>query len=109
MGVDGLILFLQQSNVQALRSIGCEDRWIRKKLEDGILSLIDKCYSKSISTKIWQHAHTLKQMRFLQGASYFDVNELSINGYSSDPRFISEERFLECEGTLEESRVFIRR
>jgi hypothetical protein len=139
MGADGLILFLKKSNIQALRSIGCEDRWIRKKLEDGeyfrlgvfyrldkcvpatwdgILSLIDKCYSKSISTKIYQHADTLKRMSFdeieararlsyLQGASYFDIDELSINGYSTDPRFMSEERFEECEGTLEESRGFL--
>ena len=35
MGGDGLILFLKQSNIEALRSIGFEDRWIRKKLEDG--------------------------------------------------------------------------
>lgn len=31
---------------------------------DGILSLIDKCYSKSISTKIYQHVNTLKRMSF---------------------------------------------
>ncbi|UJR34677.1 hypothetical protein I4U23_027454 [Adineta vaga] len=76
MGGDGLNLFLKHSNAQALRSIGCEDRWIRKRLEagryfrlgifyrsdqcvpatwDGILSLIDKYYPKSISTKICQH------------------------------------------------------
>ncbi len=76
MSADGLIIFRKKSNIQALRSIGCEDRWIRKKLEDGehfrlgifyrsdkcvqatwdgILSLIDKCYSKSISTKIYQY------------------------------------------------------
>jgi hypothetical protein len=139
MGADGLILFLKQSNIQALRSIGFEDRWIRKKLEDGehlrlgifnrsekcvpatwdgILSLIDKHYPKSISSKIWQHADALKRLSFdeiedrarlsyLEGASYFDVNELAINGCSTDPRFMSEERFLECEGTLEESRGFL--
>jgi hypothetical protein len=35
MGGDGLILFLKQSNIQALRSLGGEDRWIRKRLEIG--------------------------------------------------------------------------
>ena len=139
MGGDGLILFLKQSNIQALRSLGAEDRWIRKRLEmgrrfrlgvfyrsdqcvpgtwDGILSLIDNYYPKAISTKIWWHADALKRMSFdeidararlsyLQGASYFDVSELSVNGYPSDPRFMSEERFLECEGTLEECRGFL--
>ncbi len=59
------------------RSIGCEDRWIRKRLEagrhfrldvfyrtdqcipatwDGVLPLIDKYHSKSISAKICQHS-----------------------------------------------------
>jgi hypothetical protein len=139
MGADGLIVFLKQSNIQALRSIGCEDRWIRKKLEDGehfrlgvfyrsnqcvpatwngILSLIDNYYPKSISMKIWRHVDALKSMSFdeietrarlsyLQGSSYFDMDELAINGYSTDPRFMSEERFLECEGTLEECRGFL--
>jgi hypothetical protein len=61
--------------------------------------------------KIWRHVDALKRMSFdeidaraqlsyLQGASYFDINELFVNGYSSDPRFMSEVRFLECEGTL---------
>ncbi len=31
IGDDGLTLFLTQSNIQALCSIGLEDRWIRKK------------------------------------------------------------------------------
>ena len=139
MGGDGLILFLKQSNIHAIRSIGFEDRWIRKKLEDGehlrlgifyrsdqcvpatwdgILSLVDKHYPKSISSKILQYENALKTMSFdeiedrarlsyLQGASYFDFDELSINGYSTDPRFMSEERFVACEGTLEESRGFL--
>jgi hypothetical protein len=139
MGGDGLNLFLKQSHIQALRSLGGEDRWIRKRLEigrrfrlgvfyrsdqcvpatwDGILSLIDKHFSKSISIKICQHADALKSMSFdeieararlsyLQGASYFDVNELPVNGFATDPRFMTEERFLECEGTLEESRGFL--
>jgi hypothetical protein len=42
-----------------------------------------------------------------QGASYSDIDELSINGYSTNSRFMSEERFLECKGTLEESRGFL--
>jgi hypothetical protein len=139
MGDDGLILFLKQSNIQALRSIGCEDRWIRKKLEDGerfrlgvfyrsdklvpttwdgVLSLIDKYYPKSISIKIGRHADALKRISFdeieacarlshLQGASYFDINELVVNGYSTDTRFMSEERFLECQGTLGECCGFL--
>jgi hypothetical protein len=139
MGGDGLNLFLKQSNVRALRSIGCEDRWIRKRLElgrrfrlgvfyrsdqcipatwDGILSLIEKYYSKSISTKICQHADAFKSMSFdeieararlsyLQGVSYFDVSELLVNGFANDPRFMTEERFMACEGTLEESRGFL--
>jgi hypothetical protein len=139
MGGDGLIMFLKQSNVQALRSLGLEDRSIRKRLEigrrfrlgvfyrseqcvpatwDGILSLIDNYYPKPISIKIWRHADALKSMNFdeieararlsfLQGASYFDISELAINGYPIDPRFMSEERFLECEGTLEECRGFL--
>jgi hypothetical protein len=139
MGGDGLKLFLKQSNIQVLRSIGGEDRWIRKRLEigrrfrlgifyksdqcvpatwDGILSLIDKHYSKSISTKICQHADALKSMSFdeiedrarlsfLEGASYFDVNELPVNGIFNDSRFMTEERFSECQGTLEESRGFL--
>ncbi|CAF3800376.1 unnamed protein product [Rotaria sp. Silwood1] len=139
MGDDGLSLFLVQSNLEALRSIGCEDKWIRRKLEngeyfqlgifyrspecllatwDGVLSLIDIYYPKSISAKIRRHEKALKQMSFdeieararlsyLHGATYFDINELAVNGNSADPRFMSEERFLECEGTLEESRGFL--
>lgn len=139
MGDDGLILFLTQSNVEALHSIGCEDRWIRKKLEDGeyfrlgifqrseecfpatwngIFSLIDRHYSENISSKIRRHAQALKQMShdeieararisYLGGCSYFDINEMGIDGHSTDPRFMSEERFSECEGTLEECRGFL--
>jgi hypothetical protein len=139
MGGDGLNLFLKQSNIQALRSIGLEDRWIRKRLElgrffrlavfyrsdqcvlatwDGMLSLIDKHYPKSISTKLYQHADAFKSMSFdeieararssyLQGASYFDVNELPVHGFANDPRLMTEERFMACEGTLEESRGFL--
>jgi hypothetical protein len=139
MGGDGLNLFLKQSNIQALRSLGGEDRWIRKRLEigrrfclgvfyrsdqcvpatwDGILSLIDNYYPNSISMKIRRHIDTLKRMSFdeidararlsyLHGASYFDINELAVNGYSADPRFMSEEKFLECEGTLEECHGFL--
>ncbi len=139
MGGDGLMLFLTQSNVQALRSIGCEDYWIRRKLEngdhfrlgifygseqcvlatwDGVLSLLDSHYSNNISSKIQRHTDALKKMSFdeieararlsyLAGASYFDVDEVAVNGYSTDPRFMSEERFSECEGTLEESRGFL--
>jgi hypothetical protein len=134
MGGDGLILFLKQSNIQALRSIGLDDQWIRKKLEDGqhfrlgvfynsdqcvpttwdgVFSLIDNYYPKSISMKIWRHRDALKRMSFdeiqararlsyLHGAFYFEINQLP-----DDPRFMSEERFLECEGTLEESRGFL--
>lgn len=58
---------------------------------DGVLSLVDSHYSKSISMKICQHRDAFKQMSFdeietrarlsyLQGASYFDVDILSING-----------------------------
>jgi hypothetical protein len=139
MGGGGLNLFLKQSHIQALRSLGSEDRWIRKRLEigrrfrlgvfyrsdecvpatwDGILSLINNYYPKSISIKIWRHADALKRMSFdeiearaqlsyLQGTSYYDINELAVNGYSADPRFMSEKRFLECEGTLEECRGFL--
>lgn len=139
MGGDGLSLFLKQSNVQALRSLGFEDRWIRKRLEmgrhfrlgvfyksdqcilatwDGILSQIDKCFPKSISTKICQHADALKSMSFaeiedrarlsyLQEASYYDVSQLPVNGFVNDPRYMTEERFMACEGTLEESRGFL--
>lgn len=139
MGGDGLALFLKHSNLEALRSIGCEDRWIRKKLEDGeyfrlgifyrsdkcvpatwdgVLSLVDSSYPSPISVKIRQQEDMLKQMSFdeieaharlsyLRGASYFDVNESAIGGHSTDPRFMSEERFLKCEGTLEESRGFL--
>lgn len=139
MGDDGLSLFLERSNLDALRSIGCEDRWIRKKLENGerfrlgvfykspqcivttwpeILSLIDNCYPKAISIKIRRHEDALKQLTFddieerarlsyLRGASYFDINEAAVKGNSTDPRFMSEERFLECEGTLEEARGFL--
>ncbi len=85
MRSDGLILFLKQSNIQAFRSIGFEDRWMRKKLEkgerfrlgvfynsdqcvpttwDGVLSLVDNYYPKSISMKIWRHADALKRMSF---------------------------------------------
>jgi hypothetical protein len=139
MSGDGLNLFLKQSNIQALRSIGFEDRWIRKKLEDGdffrlgvfyrsdksvlatwdrVLSLIDNYYPKPIAVKIWRHAEALKRMTFdeiegrarlsyLHGGSYFDIDELAVSGYSDDSRFMSEERFLVCEGTLEESRGFL--
>ena len=139
MGADGLSRFLTQSNLDALRSLGCEDRWIRRKLEngeqfqlgvfyrsdrciaatwDGIFSLVDAHYSDNISAKIRRHSQALKstnyddieeraRLSFLNGASYFDVNEASVHGYSSDPRFMSEERFTECEGTLEESRGFL--
>ncbi|CAF1410371.1 unnamed protein product [Adineta ricciae] len=139
MGGDGLNLFLKQSNIQALRSIGFEDRWIRRKLEagrrfrlgifyrsdqrvlatwDGILSLIDQHFPKPISTKICQHADAFKSMTFdeietrarstyLKGASYFDVDQMCGNGIATEPRLMTEERFLACEGTLEESRGFL--
>ena len=139
IGGDGLDLFLKQSNVEALRAIGCEDRLIRKRLEegrhyrlgvfyrsehcipatwDGVLALIDKYYSKSISTKICQHADAFKSMTFneiearakssyLKGKCYFDVNEMCVNGVATDPCYMTEERFLACEGTLEESRGFL--
>ncbi|CAF1004646.1 unnamed protein product [Rotaria magnacalcarata] len=139
MGGDGLSVFLEKSNLDALRSLGTEDKWIRKKLEDGehfrlgvfymstdcvsatwegVLSLIDKHYPKSISIKIHRHADSLKQMSFdeieararlsfLRGASYFDINESAVGGYSADDRFMTEERFLQCDGTLEESRGFL--
>ena len=139
MGADGLSRFLTQSNLDALRSLGCEDRWIRRKLEngeefrlgifyrsdqciaatwDGIFSLIDGHYSENISAKIRWHSQALKstsyddieeraRLSYLNGLTYFDVNEASVHGYSSDPRFMSEERFAECEGTLEESRGFL--
>ncbi len=139
MGGDGLNLFLKQSNIQALRSIGLGDRQIRKRLElgrcfrlgvfyrsdqcvpatwYGILSLIEKYYPKSISTKICQHADAFKSMTFdeieararlsyLQGASYSDVNALPVYGIFNDPRCMTEERFMACEGTLEESRGFL--
>jgi hypothetical protein len=68
--------------------------------------------------KIFQYRDAFKQMSFdeietgtrlsyLQGASYFDVDNLSINGCSTDPRFMSEERLLESEETLEECRGFL--
>lgn len=139
MGEDGLSLFLMRSNLEALRSLGCEDRWIRKKLENGehfrlgifhrsdkcvpatwdnVFKLIESDYSETISGKIRKHIQALKtksydeieeqaRLSYLAGASYFDVNELSVHGYSTDPRFMSEERFSECEGTLEESRGFL--
>lgn len=139
MGDDGLVLFLTQSNLDALRSIGCEDRWIRKKLEDGehfrlgifhkskecvpatwdgLFSLVDRHYSENISSKIRRYAQELKQtsydeieararISYLGGCSYFEVNEMGIDGNSTDPRFMSEERFSECEGTLEECRGFL--
>lgn len=139
MGADGLLRFLTQSNLDALRSLGCEDRWIRRKLEygehfrlgifyrseqcvlatwDGIFSLIDQHYSDNISKKIRNNSQLLRDTNFdeiekrarssyLNGATYFEINEASINGYSTDPRFMSEERFSECEGTLEESRGFL--
>ena len=139
MSGDGLTLFLRYSNLQALRALGCDDRWIRKRLEmgrhfrlavfyqsnqcvpatwDSIFSLIDKYYSKSISMKVSRHADELKQMSFdeieararlsyLQGASYFEVNELPVDGHINDPRLMIEERFSECEGTLEECRGFL--
>jgi hypothetical protein len=134
MGGDGLILFLKQSNIQALCSIGSNPRGIRKKLEygqhfrlgvfynsdqcvpttwDGVFSLIDNYYPKTISMKICRHRDALKRMSFdeiedrarssyLHGAFYSEINQLT-----DDPRFMSEERFLECEGTLEESRGFL--
>ncbi len=85
---------------------------------DGVFSLIDNYYPKPISMKICQYRDAFKQMSFdeietrarlsyLQGASYFDVDNLSINGCSTDPRFMSEERLLESEGTLEECRGFL--
>ena len=139
IGDDGLTLFLTQSNLQVLRSLGFEDRSIRKKLEDGkhfllcvfhrsdnwipatwdgVLSLVDYHYSNTVSSKIRRHVDALKQMSFdeietrarlsyLAGASYSDVTQLVIDGNTSDPRFMSEERFSECEGTLEESRGFL--
>ena len=138
-GGDGLKLFLKQSDIEMLRSIGFEERGIRKKLEmgrryrlgvfyksdkcvaatwDGIFSLIDQHYPKSISSKILQHADALKSMTFdqieararlsyLQGAAYFQVNALPSNGFFNDPRFLTEERFSLCEGTLEQSRGFL--
>ncbi len=85
IGDDGLTLFLTQSNLQAVRSIGYEDRSIRKKLEDGlhfrlgifyksdkcvpatwdgVLSLVDAHYPNSISSKIRRHVDALKKMSF---------------------------------------------
>ena len=138
-GGDGLKLFLKQSNIEILRSVGWQERGIRKKLEkggrfrlgvfyrsdqrvpatwDGIFSLIDQHYPKSISSKILQHIDALKSMTFdeieararlsyLQGAAYFQVNDLPSNGFFNDPRFMTEERFSLCEGTLEQSRGFL--
>jgi hypothetical protein len=85
---------------------------------DGIFSLIDQHYPKSISSKIWEHADALKSMTFdeieararlsyLQGASYCQVNDLPNDGFFNDPRFMTEERFSLCEGTLEQSRGFL--
>lgn len=139
LGGDGLALFLKYSNLEALRAIGCDDVWIGKRLQagrrfrlgifyqtdqcipatwDGIFSLIDKYYPKSISTKIFRHADALRQISFdeiedrakssyLQGMSYFDVNEIPMDGDTLDPRVMIEERFSECEGTLEECRGFL--
>jgi len=50
---------------------------------------------------------TRARLSYLAGASYSDVTQLVIDGNTSDPRFMSEERFSECEGTLEESRGFL--
>jgi hypothetical protein len=47
------------------------------------------------------------RLSYLQGASYFDVSQLPANGSANDPRFMTEERFMACEGTLEESRGFL--
>lgn len=139
IGEDGLKLFLKQSHIELLRSIGLQERGIRKQLEmgrrfrlgvfyrsdqcipatwDGIFSLIDQHYPQSISSKILQHADALKSMTFdeiqararlsyLQGAYYFQVNDLPSNGFFNDPRFMTEERFSLCEGTLEQSRGFL--
>ena len=139
MGDDGLKLFLERSNLEALHSIGFEDRWIRKKLDDGeyfrlgvfyrsekcvlgtwngVLSLIDSHYPKTISTKVCEHADALRtvtydeiearaRVSYLGDASYFDIDEMGVDGHSNDPRFMSEERFVQCEGTLEESRGFL--
>lgn len=138
-GGDGLKLFLKQSNIEMLRSIGLTEQGIRKKLEmggrfrlgvfyrsdqcvpatwDGIFSLIDRHYPKSISSKIWENADVLKSMTFdeieararlsyLQGAYYFQVNDLPAAGFFNDPRFMTAERFSLCEGTLEQSRGFL--
>lgn len=134
MGGDGLILFLKYSNVNALRAIGFEDRWMRTKLEsgnrfrlgifyqsdqcvpgtwDGILSVIDKHYPKSISMKVFQHGTALKETSFdeietrarlsyLRGDSYYHVDTCR-----NDTRYMTDERFSECEGTLEECRGFL--
>ncbi|CAF3560563.1 unnamed protein product [Rotaria socialis] len=139
MGGDGLSVFLEESNLDALRSIGYEDRSTRRILEngqhyrlgvfykstesvsatwEGVLSLIDTYYPKPISIKIRRHSDALKRMSFddieararlsyLRGASYFDVHGFAVGGHATDPRFMSEERFLECEGTLEETRGFL--
>ena len=85
MDGDGLIRFLIQTNIEALRAIGFEDQWMQMKLEDGerfrlgifyrsdqyvlgtwdgIFSLIDNYYSKPISMKICQYRDALKQMSF---------------------------------------------
>ena len=136
LGGDGLDLFLKKSNIEALRSIGCEDRFIRKKLEDGrhyrlgifykseqcalatwdeALSLIDRYYSKSFSTKICQHKDAFKSMTFdeiearakssyLNGKTYFKVNEEgTVLGYP----YMTDDVFSACEGTLEEARGFL--
>ncbi|CAF0725614.1 unnamed protein product [Didymodactylos carnosus] len=139
MGDDGLMLFLTQSNLQALHSLGYEDKWIRRKLKDGecfrlclfprsdecvpgtwdnVFSLVDKHYPTTISKKLQRHADALKQMSFddietrarlsyLAGISYTDVRALAVDRVSTDPRYMSEERYAECEGTLEQSRGFL--
>ncbi|UJR12633.1 hypothetical protein I4U23_016808 [Adineta vaga] len=85
---------------------------------DGIFSLIEKFCPKSISTKVCQHADALKSITFkeiedrarlsyLRGKSYFDVSQMCVKGIVTDSRYMTEERFLDCEGTLEECRGFL--
>jgi hypothetical protein len=120
-----------------LRNLGLQDEWISRKLQggecfrlalfpaddaepatwDGVVRIVRRTYPE-ISYKVEQSIPELRstpfaqiearaQQGFLNGARYFEINEMEREERSADPRFIDAARLAAREGTLEEVRGFL--
>lgn len=136
---DGCLVFLEENPVDALRSLGYEDKFIAKKLDnrelfrmgiwarnytvakqatwDGIFDLVKSSFPE-VAPIVLRHADALKtrsfddieaeaKAGFLRGASYFDINEAAVKGFSPDERYVTAERLLASKGGLPEVRGFL--